>query len=68
MTFKVSQAMVDVINKNANVVLTEQPQGPGPARMVQTTFPFDPPPAEAAEKDRVIAAAKQVLQQALNDI
>ncbi|HEY5064623.1 MAG TPA: hypothetical protein VIJ04_07400 [Xanthobacteraceae bacterium] len=62
MAFKVTNAMVDVINKTANVVI--QDQGP-PNRMVQAQFPFDPPSAEGAEKDKVLEAAKKVLQDAL---
>lgn len=62
MAFKVTSAMVDVINRTATVVI--QDQGP-PNRMVQTQFPFDPPPAEGAERDKVLAAAKKVLQDAI---
>jgi hypothetical protein len=65
MPFKVTSANVDVINKSATVVANNQSV---PNGFVQVQFPFDPPPAEAREKDQVIAIAKQTLQQALNDI
>lgn len=70
MAFKVTNANIDVINKTANVVAIDQsPPQPGqPQPMVQVTFPFDPPPSEARERDRVIATAKQFLQRALNEI
>ena len=66
MAFKITNSMVDTINKTVNAVFQDQPQQ-GPGRMVQLSFPFSPPPAEAAETAHVIAAAKQVLQQLLND-
>jgi hypothetical protein len=66
MTFKVTQATVDVINKTASVVALDEPWE-GELRLIQVSFPFDLP-AEAAEKVRVIDAAKQILQQALRDI
>jgi hypothetical protein len=65
MPFEVTQAMVDVIKKTAFVTAVDTAQGP--VRIIQMSFPFDPP-AEAAEKDRLIDAAKQIVQQALRDI
>ena len=67
MAFSVQNATIDVINKTANVVATD-PQTHGVAKFVQVSFPFDPPPSEVQEKDRVIAEAKKVLQQALSEI
>lgn len=66
MAFKVQSAMVDVINKSAVVVI--QNEGVPNGGFVQIQFPFDPPPSEAQERDRVIATAKQFAQTALNSI
>lgn len=67
MAFKVSNAMIDVINGSGNVVAFDTPPN-GPNKTVQISFPFNPPPAEGKERDRLIAEAKKVLQQALNEI
>jgi hypothetical protein len=68
MAFKVTSAMVDVINATANVVAIDQTPTGGPSKMVQISFPFHPPAAEGQEKQRVIDEAKRVLQQALSEI
>jgi hypothetical protein len=50
----------------ASVVAQDNPMTPGPAKTLQITFPYDP--AAATERSRLIAAAKKVLQQALNEL
>jgi hypothetical protein len=67
MAFKVQVASVDLMQGSANVVAFDQPAS-GPAKAVNLTFPFVPSGGEGQEKERVIAAAKLVLQQALNEI
>ena len=70
MAFKAQNINVDLINRVANLVAIDQtPPAPGqPPKMIQVTFPFAPPPSEGAEKDKAIAAAKQILQQAANEL
>lgn len=60
-------ASVDLMQGTANVVAFDQ-QPSGPAKVINVQFSFNPPPSEAKEKDKVIAEAKKVLQQALNDL
>lgn len=71
MAFKVTMINVDVLNKTAQVVAIDQAPLPLPGgmqNMVQANFRFDPPPSEAMEKDKAIAAAKAVIQQALSEL
>jgi hypothetical protein len=67
MAFVVSNINVDLMNRTANLVAADysDPQHP---KQVQVMFPFDPPPAEGKEKDKAVAAAKALLQQAANEI
>jgi hypothetical protein len=67
MPFKVQVASVDLMSGTANVVAFDQPAS-GPAKAVNLQFPFIPSGGEGHEKEKVIAAAKVVLQQALNEI
>jgi hypothetical protein len=67
MAFKVQNINVDLINATANLVAVDQVD-PQHVKIITVQFPFDPPPAEAKEKDRAIAAAKVILQQAANEI
>jgi len=67
MAFKVQVASVDLMQGTANVVAFDQLPN-GPAKAVNVQFPFTPPHAEGKEKDEVVAEAKKVLQQALNEI
>jgi hypothetical protein len=67
MAFKVQVASVDLMGGTANVVAFDQPTS-GPAKAVNLSFPFTPSGGEGREKDKVIAAAKAVLQQALSEI
>ena len=39
-----------------------------PPKMVQGTFPFSPSGGEGHEHDKVLAAAKAILQQAANEL
>jgi hypothetical protein len=68
--FKVQNINVDLINRMANLVAVDQtpPLPSQPPKMIQVSFPFDPPPSEGAEKDKAIAAAKLILQQAAAEI
>lgn len=71
MAFKVQTVSVDLMQGSAVVVAFDQPPPsptPNPGKMVQIQFPFSPPHSEGREKDAVIAEAKRVLQQALNEI
>jgi hypothetical protein len=66
MAFTVNSATFDVVSMQASVVAQDNPMTPGPAKTLQITFPYDP--AAATERSRLIAAAKKVLQQALNEL
>ncbi|HXD46487.1 MAG TPA: hypothetical protein VN655_15270 [Pseudolabrys sp.] len=69
MAFKLTNANVDVLNKTASVVWVEQPIPPAvTGKVVQTTFPFDPPHSEGKEMDVLKAEAKKTLQQILSEI
>jgi hypothetical protein len=70
MAFDVQNLSVDLIHGQATLVAFDQSPPPAgqPPKMIQVTFPFDPPHQEGKEKDKAIAAAKAVLQQALNEI
>ncbi|MDA9456409.1 hypothetical protein XI00_19610 [Bradyrhizobium sp. CCBAU 21359] len=74
MAFKVQNINVDLMNEQATLVAFDNPTSPTPGnpphmpKMLQVTFPFDPPAREGKEKDLAIAEAKKVLQQALNEI
>jgi hypothetical protein len=50
----------------ASVVAEDNPVTPGLAKTLQIALPYDP--AAATARDRLIAAAKKVLQQALNEL
>lgn len=67
MAFKVQVASVDLMGGTANVVAFDQLPA-GPAKVVNIQFPFTPSGGEGHEKDKVIAAAKVVLQQALSEL
>lgn len=67
MAFKVSVASVDLMQGTANVVAFDQPTT-GPGKTLNVQFPFTPSGGEGQEKSKVLAAAKAVLQQALNEI
>jgi hypothetical protein len=67
MAFKVQNISVDLMNNTASFVAFDQAD-PQHTKIVQCTFPFTPPAKEGKEKDHAIAAAKAVLQQALNEI
>jgi hypothetical protein len=74
MAFVVQNISVDLIHGQATMVAFDNPPPPAPGqqpqqpKMVQISFPFAPPNQEGKEKDKAIAAAKAVLQQALNEI
>jgi hypothetical protein len=66
MAFKVQVASVDLIQGSANVVAFDNSTQPNKAVNIQ--FPFTPPHSEGKEKEAVIAEAKKLLQQAMNEI
>jgi hypothetical protein len=69
MAFKVTNSTTDTTMKVCNIVAIDQATTPGTqSKMVQVNFPFDPPRIEGKERDAQIAAAKEVLRQALNEI
>lgn len=74
MPFVVQNISVDLMHGQATLVAFDQPPPPAPGqqpqlpKMVQLNFPFNPPGQEGMEKDKAIAAAKAVLQQALNEL
>lgn len=74
MAFVIQNINVDLMHGQANLVAVDNPppsssgQQPPLPKMVQVSFSFDPPNREGKEKDKAIAAAKAVLQQALNEI
>lgn len=67
MAFKIQNINVDLMNGTANVVAVDQSTQPQ-IKVVNAQFPFTPSGGEGHEKDKVVAAAKAVLQQALNEI
>jgi hypothetical protein len=70
MTFKVQVASVDLLGGMANVVAYDQPVQPSPTNLPKSfnlSFPFASS-GGPQEKDKVIAAAKQILQQAAAEI
>jgi hypothetical protein len=71
MVFKLSQAATDIVSGFATVTALDTPPpgpGAGPPKMVQAHFPFTPPVHEVDELKQMVAAAKVVLQQAINDL
>jgi hypothetical protein len=70
MTFKVQVASIDLMGGMANVVAFDQPTTPtpGPAASFNLQFPFAPSGGADHEKEKVIAAAKVVLQRVLTEI
>jgi hypothetical protein len=68
MAFKVQNMSIDLMNHQATVWALDQFDPAKPAKTVTIQFPFTPPPSEASEQGKVLAAAKAVLQQALNEI
>jgi hypothetical protein len=64
MTFKV--ATVNVDGGVATIVAMDQLTS-GPNKVVNVQFPFSPS-EKTQEKDKLIAAAKIIIQQALNEI
>lgn len=67
MAFKIQNINVDLINGTANVIAVDQSTQPQ-LKIASIQFPFTPSGGEGHEKDKVIAAAKAALQQALNEI
>ena len=67
MAFKIQTLSVDLLNGTANVVAMDQ-STPLQIKLVNAQFPFTPSGGEGHEKDKVVAAAKAVLQQALNEL
>jgi hypothetical protein len=67
MAFKVQTINADLMNGTANVVALDQSTQPQ-VKVINVQFPFTPPGHEGQEKDKVVVAAKLVLQQALNEI
>jgi hypothetical protein len=67
MAFAIQNLNVDILNHTANLVAVDQSSQPQ-LKVVSVQFPFNPPHAEVQEKDQAIAAAKAILQQALNEI
>jgi len=66
MAFTISTLSVDLQNGTANFAAFDQASTP--PKMVQGTFPFTPAGGEAREREKVLAAAKAVLQQAANEL
>jgi hypothetical protein len=66
MACKVQTIGLDLINNQATVVAFDTFDNTKPPKMVQTNFPFDP--AQGSDHSKAIAAAKIVLQQAINEI
>jgi hypothetical protein len=67
MPFSVSSATFDMVAMQATVVAEDNPATGGPAKTLQITFPYQDPEATTA-RERLIAVAKQVLRQALNEL
>ena len=67
MPFSVSSATFDMVAMQATVVAEDNPETPGPAKTLRITFPYQDLSATTA-RDRLIAAAKKVLQQAVNEL
>ncbi len=67
MAFTIQNINVDLRNHTANLVAVDQSSQPQ-IKVVSVQFPFNPPPSETREEDRAIAAAKAILQQALNEL
>jgi hypothetical protein len=67
MAFVVQNINVDLINKTATLIAVDNAV-PQHAKVVTVNFAFDPPPSEGNEKDKAVAAAKAILQQAANEI
>jgi hypothetical protein len=66
-TFKIQSLSVDLVNGTANFAAFDQASQP--PTMVQGTFPFTPAGGgEGHEHDKVLAAAKAVLQQAASEL
>jgi hypothetical protein len=73
MAFVLQNVNIDLMSGMANVGAVEQipPTQPGqPAKIkaFNVQFPFTPSGGEAHEKEKVVAAAKAVLQQALKEL
>ena len=71
MAFVIQTLSVDLIHGQASLVAFDQskPRPGQEPKMVQVSFPFDPPnSSEEKEKDKAIEAAKAALQQALNEV
>jgi hypothetical protein len=66
MAFKIQSLSVDLVIGDRQFCGV-QASTPSP-KMVQGTFPFTPTGREGHEHDKVLAAAKAVLQQALNEL
>jgi hypothetical protein len=68
MTFKVQVTSIDLMGGTANVVAFDQPTTSVPGGTLNLQFPFTPSGGADHEKEKVIAAAKVVLQQILTEI
>lgn len=68
MTFKAQNMSIDPMNHQATVWFMDQYDPTKPAKMITVQFPFSPPPSEATEQAKVVAAAKAALQQAVSEI
>lgn len=68
MAFKVQNMNIDPMNHQATIWALDQYDPAKPAKTINVTFPFVPPPSEATEAAKVIEAAKLVLQQCLSEI
>jgi hypothetical protein len=66
MAFTIANLSVDLQNGTANFAAFDQASTP--PKMVQGTFPFIPGGGEAHERDKVLAAAKAILQQAASEL
>jgi hypothetical protein len=67
MAFKIQVASIDLMGGTANVVAFDRSTS-GSAKAVNIEFPFISSGEEGHAKNKVIAAAKAVLQQALNEL
>jgi hypothetical protein len=67
MAFTVQTATIDLVGSSATLVATDVSNIGATTSLLRIEFPFDPD-TQGKERDLVVAAAKVVLQQALNEI
>jgi hypothetical protein len=65
MAFKVTGANVDLVVGTATLVATDLSSVQTPISVIQVQFPFQP---NGTDEERVIAEAKKVLQQAIDEL